>query len=193
MSIYLKEQTLPGSVHAAFAAIKDREVRDGYVAALRAREWTLSSIAEAAQVSRERVRQIAAETEPRNVQGWPLPEPPLKPQPAARKQYAAPDPAKLKRLLELQPLARKVTGNSESNREAGEDYTALIWEIHHDDGVPLYRLAKFLPSQSSTGETTTVTAGALRSRLARYGYLVPPKGGKSKSYNRINPDNRVAV
>ena len=193
MSIYLKEQTLPGSVRAAFAAITDREVRDGYVAALRKREWTLSSIAEAAQISRERVRQIAGETQPSNVQGWPLPEPPLKPQPAAPKQYAAPDPAKLQRLLQLQPLARKVTGNSESNRAAGEEYTALLWEIHHEDKVPLYRLAKFLPSESSKGESTTVTAGALRSRLARYGYLVPPAGGKSKSYNRINPDNRVKV
>ena len=183
MSIYLKEQTLPGSVRAAFAAIgENREVRDGYIAALRSREWTLSAIAEASSISRERVRQIAADTQPSNVQGWPVPQPPLKPQPAAPKQYAQPDPQKLQRLLYLKPLARKVTGNSENYRSEGEEYTKLIWDVHHNDGVPLYRLAKHLH----------VTAGALRSRLGRYEYLIPPTG-RSKSYNRINPDNRVAV
>lgn len=183
-SIYAKEQTLPAAVVQAFESM-DVESRNRYAAALRGAGWTLSAIADASGISRERVRQIvsdanAAGTTNTGYAAGPIPTPPLKPAPKAPKQYATVDPAKLARLLELKPLARKVTGSSKNNRPAGEEYTKLIWEVHSKDGVPLYRLAKYLD----------VTAGALRSRLARYEYL-PPKTGKSKSYNRINPENRL--
>lgn len=180
-SIYAKEQVLPVEVRDAFARIgDDTEKRNQYAAALRATGWTLASIAEASGISRERVRQVATSVfSPVGIAG-PLPTPPLRPAPKGPKEYAKPDPAKLARLLELKPLARKVTGSSKNNRTAGEEYSKLIAEVHLKDGVPLYRLAKYLD----------VTAGALRSRLARYEYL-PPKTGKSKSYNRINPENRL--
>lgn len=179
-SIYAKDQTLPQGVSDAFNLIRDDiDKRNGYAAALRAAGWTLKAIADASGVSRERVRQVVADTAP-DADGRPVPTPPLRPRPAAPKEYAKPDPAKLARLQDLKPLARKVTGSSQNNRVAGEEYTKLIAEVHLKDQVPLYRLAKYLD----------VTAGALRSRLVRYEYI-QPKGGKSKSYNRINPENRV--
>lgn len=178
-SIYAKDQTLPQEVTAAFDLIRDDiEKRNAYAAALRAEGWTLSAIAEASGVSRERVRQVVVDTVPKPA--GPVPTPPLRPRPAAPKEYAKPDAAKLARLQDLQPLARKVTGSSQNNRLAGEEYTKLIADVHLNDKVPLYRLAKYLD----------VTAGALRSRLVRYEYI-QPKGGKSKSYNRINPENRL--
>lgn len=179
-SIYAKDQTLPQGVTAAFESVQaDIDKRNSYAAALRAAGWTLSAIADSSGISRERVRQVVSTATPK-ADGLPVPTPPLRPQPAAPKEYAKPDPAKLARLQDLQPLARKVTGSSKNNRLAGEDYTKLIAEVHLKDGVPLYRLAKYLD----------VTAGALRSRLVRYEYI-EPKGGKSKSYNRINPENRM--
>lgn len=179
-SIYAKEQVLPPNVREAFDLIQeDIEARNSYAAALRAAGWTLSAIAEASGISRERVRQVIGNHAPKAA--GPVPTPPLRPTPQGPKEYAKPDPAKLARLLDLKPLARKVTGSSKNNRQAGEDYTKLIADVHLNDGVPLYRLAKYLD----------VTAGALRSRLVRYEYI-QPKGGKSKSYNRINPENRLA-
>lgn len=179
-SIYAKDQTLPQEVTAAFDLIQyDIEKRNSYAAALRAAGWTLSSIADASGISRERVRQVVVDA-PQQAYGMPVPTPPLRPVPAAPKEYAKPDPAKLARLQDLKPLARKVTGSSQNNRLAGEEYTKLIADVHLNDKVPLYRLAKYLD----------VTAGALRSRLVRYEYI-QPKGGKSKSYNRINPENRI--
>lgn len=179
-SIYAKDQTLPDAVVDAFSLIGDNvETRNGYAAALRDAGWTLSAIADASGISRERVRQVVTDASPRAA-GRPVPTPPLRPAPQPPKEYAKPDPAKLARLLDLKPLARKVTGSSKNNRQAGEDYTKLIADVHLNDQVPLYRLAKYLD----------VTAGALRSRLVRYEYI-QPKGGKSKSYNRINPENRL--
>lgn len=99
-----------------------------------------------------------------------------------RKTYVEPDPAKLERLLELQPDAQQNRHNSEEFRTAAEAYTALVWEVHSKDGVTLYRLAKRLG----------VTHGALRFRLARYGYK-EPESGVSKVYTRIMPEHRVPV
>lgn len=179
-SIYAKDQTLPQEVIQAFQRIgSNTEARNGYAAALRAAGWTLSSIAAGSGVSRERIRQVVADAKP-TPSAHPVPSPPLRPSSPGPKQYATPDAAKLARMQELKPLARKVTGSSKNNRPAGEEYTKLIADVHLNDDVPLYRLAKHLD----------VTAGALRSRLVRYEYI-QPKGGKSKSYNRINPENRM--
>lgn len=178
-SIYAKDQVLPPNVSETFDLIRDDiDRRNSYAAALRGAGWTLSAIADASGISRERVRQVIGTAEPEAV--GPVPTPPLRPTPQGPKEYAKPDPAKLARLLELKPVARKVTGSSKNNRQAGEEYTKLIADVHLNDEVPLYRLAKYLD----------VTAGALRSRLVRYEYI-EPKGGKSKSYNRINPENRL--
>lgn len=183
MTEYRKTQhTLPQDVVTAFERIgDDLETRNLYSVALRRAGWTLASISAVTGVTRERTRQIVQSTRdisalPGNL---PLPTPPLKTS-RARKEYVEPDPGKLARLAALQPLAQQNRHNSEEYRQAAEDYTALVWEVHNQDGVTLYRLAKRLG----------VTHGALRFRLARYGYKLP-ESGRSKVYTRIDPDHRV--
>lgn len=174
--------TLPQDVVAAFEKLgDDLATRNMYAASLRRAGWTLASISKATGITRERVRQIAGALESTGTlpSHLPVPTPPAKPV-RARKQYTEPDAAKLARLLELQPLAQQNRHNSEEYRQAAEDYTALVWEVHNADGVTLYRLAKRLG----------VTHGALRFRLARYGYKLP-ESGVSKVYTRIDPAHRV--
>lgn len=189
MTEYRKTQlTLPQEVVATFDRLEgDLDLRNHYAAALRRAGWTLQSISEAAGVTRERVRQIndsipegTGEAVARS-NALPVPLPPLK-KVRARKVYLEPEPAKLARLLELQPQAQQNRHNSEEFRLAAEQYTALVWEVHNRDGVTLYRLAKALG----------VTHGALRFRLARYGYKLP-ETGVSKVYTRIDPSRRVKL
>lgn len=182
---YRKTQhVLPQEVVDGFATLgEDLESRNLYSVALRRAGWTLSSISAATGVTRERIRQVV-ETAPEDItvpNDLPVPHPPLKPV-KAKKEYVEPDADKLARLLELQPYAQQNRHNSSENRQAAEDYTALIWEVHDQDGVTLYRLAKRLG----------VTHGALRFRLARYGYKLP-ETGRSKVYTRIDPANRLPV
>lgn len=190
MTEYRKTQlTLPAEVVDAFQGL-DTETRNKYVAVLRRIGWTLQSISDATGLTRERVRQIHAsfegepsedgtiKQEPLEVT-LPTPMPPVKVKKAPR-TYVEPDPVKLARLLELQPAAQKVRANSDANRAEAEEYTRLIWETHNDDGVTLYRLAKHLG----------LSHGALRFRLARYGYKMP-ESGVSKVYTRIDPTHRA--
>jgi len=167
------------------AVSDDLETRNLYVAALRQAGWTLQSISTAAGITRERVRQITQSAPQNAAEGLPssftVPTPPRKPK-REPKVYVEPDPAKLARLLELQPLAQQNRHNSDEFRLAAEQYTALVWEVHNEDDVTLYRLAKRLG----------VTHGALRFRLARYGYKLP-ESGVSKVYTRIDPAHRVAL
>ncbi|URP22127.1 hypothetical protein SEA_BIG4_369 [Microbacterium phage Big4] len=182
---YRKTQlTLPQDVQTAFSTLgEDLDTRNLYAATLRRAGWTLASISKATGITRERVRQIAESFDdavlPPLPDALPVPMPPEKVK-RARKAYVVPDPVKLKRLLELQPAAQQNRHNSPANRQAAEDYTALVWEVHNADGVTLYQLAKALG----------VTHGALRFRLARYGYKLPEKG-VSKVYTRIDPAHRV--
>ena len=181
---YRKTQlTLPSDVQTAFSTLGENlETRNLYAATLRRAGWTLASISKATGITRERVRQVAESFDdvlPPLPSNLPVPMPPEKVK-RARKTYVEPDPVKLERLLELQPLAQQNRHNSTENRQAAEDYTALVWEVHNADGVTLYRLAKALG----------VTHGALRFRLARYGYKLP-ESGVSKVYTRIDPNNRV--
>lgn len=174
--------TLPAEVVETFATL-DNDTRDAYAVALRANGWTLQSISDAAGVTRERIRQIVADgvwqIAPADVSGYPLPMPPVKPARVPR-VFVEPDPAKLARLLELQPMAQQVRANSPLYRAEAEEYSKLVAEVHLTDGVPMYRLAKRLG----------VTHGALRFRLARYGYK-KPIAGESKVYTPIKADNRV--
>lgn len=174
---------LPAGVVNWFNSNDDLETRNLYVASLRKAGWTLASISAATGVTRERVRQIA-DAAPDDAReslpaGLEVPTPPRKPV-RERKLYVEPDAGKLARLLELQPLAQQNRHNSDEFRQAAEDYTKLVWEVHDQDGVTLYRLAKNLG----------VTHGALRFRLARYGYK-EPQSGVSKVYTRIDPAHRL--
>lgn len=173
---------LPPEVNEVFQSA-DNDTRDAYAVALRANGWTLQSISNSAGVTRERIRQIVAEGEWQvslvDVSGYPLPMPPEKPVKAPR-EFVEPDPVKLARLVELQPLARQVRANSPLYRAEAEEFSKLVADVHMNDGVPLYRLAMRLE----------VTHGALRSRLGRYGLKLPVKG-TSGVYNPIKAENRA--
>lgn len=174
--------TLPDEVVQTFADLgKDMEKRNSYAKALRDKQWTLQSISEAANLTRERVRQIVKETQTADISTLPTPEPPKHERKSPR-VYVEPDPDKLARLLELKPLAQQVRLNSPKYRAEAEEYTKLLAEVHLDDGVTLYRLAKRLG----------VTHGALRFRLARYGYKTP-QNGDSKVYTPIREENRFTA
>jgi hypothetical protein len=171
--------TLPLEVFEAFDSIEDNDIRDAYMVALRDAEWTLQSISEAANITRERVRQIVEKGSDADASAYPLPEPPVHEVKAPR-EYVEPDAEKLARLKVLKPFAERVRANSPEYREEAEEYSKLIADVHLNDGVSLYRLAKRLE----------VSHSALRFRLARYGYK-QPKSGTSKVYAPIRDENRV--
>ena len=181
--------TLPSVPTVAVNIIKDKGLRNAYIYALRMKGWTLQSIADAIGVTRERVRQIETSATPFNILTvladpgrYPVPElPTVEVEVAGQPVYIEPSEQTLKRLLELQPAAQAVRYDHKANREAGEEYTALLWHAHSVEGVTLYRLAKRLG----------VTHGALRFRLVRYGYLTT--NGKSKSYHPVNQQNRAVL
>jgi hypothetical protein len=96
------------------------------------------------------------------------------------REFVEPSPETLKRLLELQPYAQQVRSYGKAYRKEAEEYTWLVNYAHTVEGVTLYRLAKRLG----------VTHGALRFRLARYGYKSPVSGA-SKAYTPILEENRI--
>lgn len=174
---------LPREVVETFIGLTELE-RNAYMKALRELGWTLESIASINGITRERVRQICnavpmSEAIKAATAGHPLPQPPIieeKP----TKEYVEPSPETLARLLELQPYAQQVRSYGKAFRKEAEEYTALVNHAHTVEGVTLYRLAKRLG----------VTHGALRFRLARYGYK-SPVSGSSKAYTPILEENRI--
>lgn len=185
----MKRQRLPENIREQLREVQSSPTGSTdlpqYIIALRNSGWTLDSIGDALELSRERVRQIAAKVSDdhvavaiREVGPLPSPTPRLKPV-VERKPKVEPLPENVKRMLELQPLAQQVRGNGGKYRAEAEEYTRLINYEHTDRGVPLTRLASALG----------VTHGALRFRLVRYGY----KEAKSESrvYKRVLDNNRV--
>lgn len=189
MSAFTKQNhKLPGSVSFVFKEIATtRELRDNYIAVLRETGWTLQSIADSCGLTRERVRQLSSrKSDPAVVKtllslGAVIPNPPEKIDKSQAKKPEI-DPETLKKLLELQPLAQQVRSNSAKFREEAEIYTALLYEVYKNQGVSLYRLARLLG----------VTHGALRFRLARYGYI-KPEAGSSRVYTPVKTENRVKI
>jgi hypothetical protein len=188
MAKYKKKNVkLPHEVTDQFSAISNERDRNAYIKALREREWTLESISAVADITRERVRQICtaipmSEALRVAIDGYPIPEPPryVEKTPASEK-YIEPAPETLSRLLELQPFAQQVRSYGTQYRREAEEYTWLINHAHTVEGVTLYRLAKRLG----------VTHGALRFRLARYGYK-KPVSAESKAYTPILEENRIS-
>lgn len=175
-----KNQRLPREIEIAFNNSSGAPYRDQLIRELVDANWTYEAISNASGLTRERVRQIA-KTEPKfsDPIGVVIPEPPTKPE-RPRREYIEPHPDTLARLLELQPYAQQVRANGNRYRKEAEEYTALLNHAHITEGVTLYRLAKRLG----------ITHGAIRFRLARYGYI-KPKSGKSKVYTPIIKENRV--
>jgi hypothetical protein len=184
--------SLPLEVVNKFATLSsDTATRNAYMKALRDNKWSLQSIADAVinsgtgTFSRERVRQIVevekSSTSSPSVSSFPLPTPPLKPVKEPR-VFAEPSDKTLSRLIELQPYAQQVRSHSAKYREEAEEYTALLNYAHTVEGVSIFRLAKRLK----------VTHGALRFRLARYGYLTG-YSSNSTCYKPILDKNRFVL
>jgi transcriptional regulator with XRE-family HTH domain len=185
-----QHQTMPAVTTLALNLTTDKDLRAAYVKALRLKGWTLESIAFALDLTRERIRQIQLMASPANIVyilsnpgEFPVPELETREiEVPGDPEYVEPSPETLARLLELKPLAQQVRYDHLTYRKEAEEYTALIWQAYSVEGVTLYRLAKRLG----------VTHGALRFRLARYGYLTP-KTGKSKCYSPVKQTNRAVA
>jgi transcriptional regulator with XRE-family HTH domain len=184
-----QHQTLPFIATAAVNLVEDAPTRAAYVKALRMKGWTLQAIASALGVTRERIRQIENTASPSllvhilsNPGNFPVPELELREVEVADSTLVLPSEATLKRLLELKPFAQQVRWDQPEHRAAGEEYTALLWHAHSVEGVTIYRLAKCIG----------VTHGAIRFRLARYGYIQPITA-KSKAYTPIKEKNRAVL
>lgn len=168
---------------------KGNIVRNAYITALRYAGWTLQSVADAAGISRERVRQIETKTPKSYVaeisqfqNEFPIPAIPTVAVEKDIYEAIMPSDTTLTRLLELQPLAQQVRASSPRFRKEAEEYTALLWHAHSVEGVSLYRLGKILG----------VTHAALRFRLVRYGYMSTENGDKdSKVYRPVRRENRA--
>lgn len=184
-----QHQTLPFIATVALNTIEDKDMRAAYIYALRIKGWKLQALADALGLTRERIRQIEAKASPALVihvladpGSFPVPElDMIEIEVVAPPVFIEPSPETLARLLELKPLAQKVRYDHSTYRKEAEEYSALIWHAHSVEGVTLYRLAKRLG----------VTHGALRFRLARYGYKLP-QTAKSKCYTPIKETNRVS-
>lgn len=187
MAKYKKiNHSLPQEVIDQFTAITADRDRNAYMKALRERGWTLDSIGAVSGVTRERVRQIESGTPMSEalrvaIDGYPIPEPPkYEEKTPASDKYIEPSPETLSRLLELQPFAQQVRSYGTQYRREAEEYTWLLNYAHTVEGVTLYRLAKRLG----------VTHGALRFRLARYGYK-KPQNAESRVYTPVLQENRL--
>ena len=189
MTKYIKSNLeLPQEVHSQFERITADSDRNAYIKALRERGWSLDSIGKCVvgQLTRERVRQIShavpmSEAIRVAASGYPIPEPPKYPEKVSPK-FIEPSEETLNRLLELQPYAQQVRSYGKAFRKEAEEYTWLVHYAHTVEGVTLYRLAKRLG----------ITHGALRFRLARYGYKPAPEGN-SKAYTPILEENRLTT
>lgn len=185
-----QHQTLPFVTTVALNLVEDKEMRAAYIYVLRMKGWKLQAIADAFGLTRERIRQIESKASPAlalhvlaDPGSFPVPElDTVEIEVLAPPVYIEPSPENLARLIELKPLAQKVRYDHTTYRKEAEEYSALVWHVHFVEGVTLYRLAKRLG----------VTHGALRFRLARYGYLLP-KSGKSKCYTPIKQKNRAVT
>lgn len=177
-----KNQQLPEEIKQEFTNLIDTDHRDQLIRELRSAGWTLEAIASATDLTRERVRQITVKTA---LHGTPItfpfeiPNPPLKPE-KPKPVYVEPHPDTLKRLLELQPYAQQVRSSGKKYRAEAEEYTALLNHANEVEGVTIYRLAKRLG----------ITHGAIRFRLARYGYKQPITA-TSRVYTPIISENRI--
>ena len=163
----------------------DKRYLQSIIISLRQEGWTLASIAEPLNVSREWIRQIESNVEDTDsalrfaaTHGFTAPERPSVPE-LPKIIRPMPEPETLKRLKQLQPYAQKVRANSPQYRAEAEEYTRLLYKEHNDRGVSIYRLAKELG----------VTHGALRFRLVRYGYH--ETDSSSKVYKPILDKNRM--
>lgn len=180
--------TLPAEVVVALNLIprSDLRLRSGYVQVLRMKGWTLESIGNALDVTRERVRQLEKQARPQNSiyilsnpGSYPCPDVPKRKVYKEVSFFAEPSEVDLARLKQLQPLAALVRSNSPNYRKEAEEFSALLNQVINVEGVPASHVAKLIG----------VTHGAIQFRLVRYGYA--SSNGKSKAYQTIHSANRA--
>lgn len=168
------QQKLPEPVSDAFSIMLDEDTRAAYIVVLQGLGWTLQAIADAAGLSRERVRQIAEQPADISLADTlPQPEQPVvdaKPLTV----YEEPSPKTLDRLLELKEPASKARGIGSTYWNEGLEFSNLIQHAVEVEGVAPNRLAKRL----GMGHT------ALRLRAIRYGHR-PAPAGDSRLYAPI--------
>lgn len=164
---------------------KDSRLSD-YVVALRGKGWSLATLAEPIGITREGVR-LLGEVDPIGTAmaelncktwGFDLPEKPSKPVPPKR-EVVEPRAEVVSRLLELQPMAQQVRGNSMKYRAEAEEYSRLVAE-EIGRGVFANTLAKRLG----------VTHSAIKFRMVRYGYSTT-RSPELVVYRPILDKNRV--
>jgi transcriptional regulator with XRE-family HTH domain len=180
---------LPDVVTTALCLVpvEEKELRSAYIYALRVKGWTLQAVADSLGVTRERVRQLETQAVPELVYlvqqapgSYPVPELPTEEVVLySGSVQVDPKPETLARLKELQPIAQAIRWDHTKGRTEAEEYTALLWEAHTQQGVSVYRLAKLLG----------ITHGAIQFRFTRYGYK-ETKTGRSKAYKTIKRENR---
>jgi len=181
---------LPDVVTTALGLIpvKERELRAAYVYALRIKGWTLQAVADSLGVTRERIRQLETSASPEMVYlvqqapgSYPVPELPTEViKVRVGYQHIDPKPETLARLKELQPIAQSIRWDHSKGRAEAEEYTALLWKAHTEEGVTVYRLAQLLG----------ITYSAIQFRFTRYGYK-PVQSGRTKAYQPIKSENRA--
>jgi hypothetical protein len=112
---------------------------------------------------------------------YPLPVPPVYPErgPVGRAAAVQPSAQTRARLLELQPIAETIRGNSKKNRAEAEEFMALLAHAVQVEHVQITTLAQLLG----------VTHAAIASRMVRYGYKNTT--GTSKALIRMQLKNRV--
>jgi plasmid maintenance system antidote protein VapI len=159
--------------------------RSAYIWKLKDLGWTGSAIADAMNVTRERVRQLS-QFKPEDhwldyvLAQCPLPLPPVyaeyrkhvrvTPQPSDRTRA---------RLLELRPIAESIRGNSPRHRAEADEYVRLLDYAVRVENVQIATLARLLG----------VTNAAVSNRMIRYG--LKKTTGKSKAVKRIKKSNQV--
>lgn len=182
---------LPSDVTEILNELRDTkqgELFNAYVRVLRGKGWALASIGESVGLTRERVRQLSKAVSLADAQdimfmnGWTVPEKAIKPLPErVERVVIEPEGATLVRLLELQPYAQQVRGNSPRFRAEGEEYSQLLNHEKNNRGVMMSTLAERLGLSHS----------AIRFRLVRYSYETTT--GRGAMYRPIKEENRVRV
>lgn len=135
--------------------------------------WTFDALGTAMGISNARARQIGAAAEG-TVWGVDIPAPPRRPvgRSQPRPTLTADEVAELRL---MQQVARTVNGSTRSDdprRRTCEKLASLLHQYHVRRGVSVYHLAQLIG----------VTTNAVRSRLARHGYLQPLPSQAEQSY-----------
>lgn len=171
------KHTLPKEVGEALRSLGIKE-RKAYATELSNAGWTLQSIANELNVTRESIRLYTkatsnSESEVRNAIAG-LPVPPIPTRTKSRevfKKVEIPNSV-LAELKELYSKAKLVRGKGTKYRKEAEDFTKLAY-AQVENGVTTYALAKALG----------ITNSALLFRFARYGYKTSE--GQSRVYRPL--------